>query len=446
MSSPLSHPLLAGLGLTVLHALWEFLVLALLAQLGLRVLRGRSASLQYVWAGACLLAMGAAFGLTAWLLLSLPGLGPAPVLGPSGGELGKALLPSGGLGASMALVGVLSPWLALGWIAGALLMGIRLGGAMVRVDRVLRRGATAAPALLEARVRVLARRMGLNPPVRLLLREGIGSPAAFGWIRPVILLPAAALAQIPPEALEAVIAHELAHLVRRDYLANLVQSFLESLLFFHPAVWWLSRRVRELREHACDDLAVRLTGDPLPLAEGLHAFERLRHRLQSVPHPALAAAKGPVMSRITRLLMPSATPVPSWRIPLALLIAGSLLGATALATRVHAEAPPKAASKTHGLINVILQREEGSQVKLTYQPPPPPYPAKAREAGLQGTVVAHLQVDPAGQVAVTRVEGPEGLQEVAKAYAPGFRFEASERGGGASLTLIFQLVPDKAGK
>lgn len=447
MMSTLSNPLLLGLGLTVLHALWEIAALALLAQAGLLLLCRRSARIQCAWAGACLLFMGLAFAVTALLHLCAPGplLGSAPLASEALPVL-TLRLPFGSPTPGFQLQKV-APWLALGWLLGSLIMGFRLGGAMLRVDRVLRRGALAAPAALQGRLNELGLRIGLRRPVQLLLREGLSTPVAFGWLKPVILLPAAALVQVPSVALEAVLAHELAHLVRRDYLTNLVQSFIESLLFFHPAAWWLSGRVRELREHACDDLAVRLTGDPLPLAEGLHAFERLRRTLKPVPNPALAAVKGPVMSRINRLLLPSIPPVPSWRIPLALLIAGSLLGAATLARTAHPEAAPaKSAAKTRGIVNVIINREAGSSLKLTHQPPAPPYPAQARHSGLQGTVVAHLKVSPAGQVEVARVEGPAGLQDVAKAYAPGFRFEASERGGAATLTLIFELVPDPSAR
>jgi len=446
MNDLITRPLMAGLGLTVLHALWQFTLVALLAAAGLALIRGHSARARHAFAYACLLGMGLAFLATASLILpgafqagvALPTVAPAPL--PVEAGLARqvpgmqALLP-------------FTPWLALGWMLGASLMSLRLGGAMLRVDRVLRRGAFAAPPDMQAQLDALAHRLKLRRRIQLLLREHSPSPLAFGWLRPVILLPLAALAQLPPEALEAVLAHELAHIARGDYLANLLQSLLESILFFHPAVWWLSRQVRELREHACDDLAVRLTGDPLPLAEGLQRLERLRRASNPVPQPALAAAKGPLMSRITRLLLPSAAPLPSWRLPLALLAVTSVLGAAGLSARPMvfrsassqaAESAPKAAEA--GLIDVIIQVKDGSGLKVAHQPAPPPYPAEARKAGLQGTVVTKLKVAPDGSAAVASVEGPEALQATARAYAPGWRFRASQAGGMATLTLDFRLV------
>ena len=92
-------------------------------------------------------------------------------------------------------------------------------------------------------------------------------PTVIGWLRPVVLMPASALSGMGPQQLEAILAHELAHIRRHDYLVNLLQTVVETLLFYHPAVWWLSGRIRVERENCCDDLAVSLCGDPYAYAE-----------------------------------------------------------------------------------------------------------------------------------------------------------------------------------
>src|SRR2546428_154855 len=149
-------------------------------------------------------------------------------------------------------------------------------------------------------------------PVRLLRWTLVPVPAVLGWVRPVILLPASALTGLTPLQLEALLAHELAHVRRYDYLVNLIQSVIETLLFYHPAVWWISARVRDEREHCCDDLAVAGGGDAHFYATALLGMERLR---VTPPAFALAAAGrgGALMGRIRRLVAPVQAEIfPRW--------------------------------------------------------------------------------------------------------------------------------------
>src|SRR5438045_8014050 len=123
---------------------------------------------------------------------------------------------------------------------------------------------------------MLARRLRVSRPIRVLQSAAVQVPAVIGWLRPVILLPASALTGLTPLQLDALLAHELAHVRRYDYLVNLIQSVIETLLFYHPAVWWVSQQVREEREHCCDGLAVAVCGDPHFYASALLSMERLR--------------------------------------------------------------------------------------------------------------------------------------------------------------------------
>jgi hypothetical protein len=124
-----------------------------------------------------------------------------------------------------------------------------------------------------------------------------------GWVRPLLLMPAGLLSGLDPTAVEALLAHELAHIRRHDYLVNFTQCVVEILLFYHPAVWWISRRVRTERELCCDDVAVAWCADPQLYAETLNRLHELRSRSLT---PALAATGGDFMFRIKRLLIPSA--------------------------------------------------------------------------------------------------------------------------------------------
>ena len=115
----------------------------------------------------------------------------------------------------------------------------------------------------------LSRRLHITRAITLFESTLVDVPTVIGFVKPVILLPASVLGGLTPQQLEAILAHELAHIRRHDYIVNLLQSLLETLLFYHPAVWWLSRRIRIEREHCCDDLAVSLCGDPLVYARAL---------------------------------------------------------------------------------------------------------------------------------------------------------------------------------
>jgi hypothetical protein len=142
-------------------------------------------------------------------------------------------------------------------------------------------------------------RLGVSRPVRLLKSALVEVPTVIGWLRPVILVPAAALSGLTPRQLEAVLAHELAHVHRHDYLVNAFQCLVETLMFYHPVAWWISRCIREERENCCDDLVIEVCGDRLLYARALAAMEGLRGEL---PDLAFAASGGSLLNRIRRLL------------------------------------------------------------------------------------------------------------------------------------------------
>src|SRR5207244_12070360 len=128
----------------------------------------------------------------------------------------------------------------------------------------------------QAVCRQLAARLRLTAAFLVVETDLVDVPTVLGWLRPVILLPMAALANLTPKQIEAILAHELAHIRRHDYAVNMLQAVAETLLFYHPAVWWISSRVRAEREHCCDELAVSVTGDRLSYASALANLEALR--------------------------------------------------------------------------------------------------------------------------------------------------------------------------
>ena len=126
-----------------------------------------------------------------------------------------------------------------------------------------------APSEWQQALDRLKTRIRVSRPVRLLVSSLVQAPAVVGWLRPVVLVPVGALAGLPAEQIEALLVHELAHIRRHDYLVNVLQSVVEALLFYHPAVWWVSGHIRTEREQCCDDVAVSVSGDVLTYARAL---------------------------------------------------------------------------------------------------------------------------------------------------------------------------------
>ena len=112
------------------------------------------------------------------------------------------------------------------------------------------------PVFWQERLDRLARALRLSRPVALLESCLAEVPVVIGYVRPVILMPVGLLAGLPAGQVESILLHELAHIRRHDYLVNLLQTSVEGLLFYHPAVWWISGVIRAERENCCDDLVV----------------------------------------------------------------------------------------------------------------------------------------------------------------------------------------------
>jgi|GEM_PF-1660196 len=241
-------------------------------------------------------------------------------------------------------VDTLQPFVLAVWLVGValLMLFLALG---VRASRNLRRDAWAAPGPIQERSDRLSRELGLRGGPPVLVHPHLGEPCLCGLVRPAILLPGSWLAGAEDDRLEAVLAHELAHAWRLDLPVNLVQRLIEVVLFFHPAVLWLSRSLRRQRELCADALAVSLTGNPLALAEALESFARsrpARHR-STLLGESLGGDGLSLLSRIQEILGMTPTRPPARLWPLVALPA-AILGALFSASVGLAQEPPKLAS------------------------------------------------------------------------------------------------------
>ncbi|MEZ6089208.1 MAG: M56 family metallopeptidase [Pirellulaceae bacterium] len=196
----------------------------------------------------------------------------------------------------------IEPWLTIivcFWGAGVLFFAARLAVGWGRVRGLLRESAKVDDEVLLSLLRGAASKLGIVRKLQLLVNTRIESPVVVGVLRSTIVIPTSFASGVSPELIEAIFAHELAHVRRFDYLINLVQSMIESLFFYHPMVWWLSRRIREERENCCDDLAAMAIQSRVAIGRALLAVEELRG--QSLK-PALGASGGSLLARVRRLL------------------------------------------------------------------------------------------------------------------------------------------------
>jgi hypothetical protein len=285
------------------------------------------------------------------------------------------------------------------WLLGVALMVMRQFGGWRALRRIERAPSVPLPAQWLQRFEVLRRAMGVSRTVSVRMADHIASPFTAHVLRPLVWLPLSLLTQLPRDQVEALLAHELAHIRRLDGCWNTIQCAIESVLFHHPAMWWLSRRIREEREHACDDLAVAACGDPVVLAEALAGLHR-RGATPAAPALALAATGGALMRRVAHLL--SAAPSrPNWRWPGVLLLL--LCSGTLLAMQV---APPAS-------ILTNLLSDASSQGVLT--------PGNFREFTVSylGAPQRHyrIEMDASGQVREVFSEGGRAMPVDARVRA-----------------------------
>ncbi len=215
---------------------------------------------------------------------------------------------------------ILFSWLVGIWALGVCILSLRLCASWIWIQRMKGLNTLPIPEEWSRVLTALARQMEISRPVRILQSALVEVPTLIGWLRPTILLPLGFLTGMTPRQVEAILAHEFAHILRRDYLVNLLQTLVETVLFYHPAVWWVSRFIRSERENCCDDIAALECGEPVEYARALTALEGFRatHR-----HLVVAANHGSLLQRIRRLagLRDSHADRPTlWAIPILLLL------------------------------------------------------------------------------------------------------------------------------
>ena len=367
-----------ALGWSLLHFLWEGATIAIVLMAALAALRRANARIRYAVNCAALLLMLVAFLVTLGELRSVP----APsrlVSAPAAATHAVPDYRSRG-GTPSAPLKDYMPALVWAWFGGVFALTIRSIGGWAVAQRFARRHTWAADPGWEERFRVLVRRLSITRPVKLAVSALAQVPAVVGCMKPIVLVPAGIFAHLTTEQIEALLAHELAHISRHDYLVNLLQTGAETLFFYHPAVWWVSRNIRDERENCCDDLAVEVCGDTVAYVRALTDLERMRDAPSQI---AMAANGASLVGRVQRLLRANES---AGRAPAGWIAAVGMaicLVAAGIAGNGMAQHPPTVGPQAN-----VAERAPGPA------PAPTPIPAAPHRTATRARVLAEAATPP----------------------------------------------------
>lgn len=304
LNTNIDASLLSALGWSLLHFLWQGAILAIALSGFLKVARTYSSQSRYV-ASCTVFALMVLCPIGTFIYLAgnvstpshISALGPQPPtdLNLLWKDTSPSLFENFITDTNREM-----PWILVLWCTGVLVFLSHLIVGSIAAERLKAALRRPAPDWLQNIANRLHKQLNISQSFQLFTSNAVTSPSVIGWIRPVILIPMASVAGLSPEHMEAMLAHELAHIRRHDYLINTMQAVVESLLFYHPAVWWVSKQIRREREHCCDDVAVIASGSPLVYAKALSLLAEQRSSIQ--PQLTLGANGGQLAMRIKRLL------------------------------------------------------------------------------------------------------------------------------------------------
>ena len=412
-------PLALAISRALIHFVWQGAIAGLFFWIVLHLLRQRSANVRYVVGCAAMIVLALLPLITAAVLYSRPsnsrpGVATANIEQSEPQAL-PAVISQRGLWFS-----ALQSWALPIWSVGVIAFSIRLILGY-RHAFILRRRGRPADDSVGAVVMRLAQLMSVRRPMRVLISSMADSPSVVGWLRPVILLPTATLMGLTPLQLEAILAHEIAHVRRYDYLVNMLQMVVETLLFYHPAVWWTSKRIRLERELCCDDLAVRFSGNALRYARALTRLEKMR---LTTPQVAMASTGGPLLYRIQRIVGVSAKEYGPSRLPVVVAIGLAVLCLSLNVNWVKGQDAP----------GVKVDLGSSSVIHRS----PVRYPEEAQKKGATGIVQLEVKLDATGNVADAHVlSGPEELRKPSLESVLNWHFTREAANGTRLISISF---------
>ncbi len=366
--------LINGFGWTIIHSLWQGAAVAFGFALLMVFMRRFSSRARYAVGVAALTLM---FTLSAVTFVNvyqkgeagkIPGQETAREMAAAGPHLKgtPSLLPNQSREASNFGLSYFAryfkqhlPLVVTLWLMGILALALRLTGGYLLNLRLKTHRATPLTNHWQDRLKTLCKKARINTQVQWLESALVKVPMTIGHFKPVILFPLGLATGLPREQVEALVAHELAHIFRKDYIVNIFQNILEIIFFYHPAVWWISSHIRSERENCCDDMAVALSGDSMNFARALTRIQGFGQRFAE-PALAVTGKKHGLMTRVKRLFdTPKNRPQRKDK-----FIGASLLALFALFLVVGANAASVPAAQTH-------PPEKPSPVNLSPEKPLP---------------------------------------------------------------------------
>jgi bla regulator protein BlaR1 len=360
----LHHPILQALGIAVLHSCWQGILVYFGVKMTLSFVPLHKSSARYGIAYAALSILFFSFlfsFFTEWQTIS------SAVRASSVTELTSTFQPNGPTSVLIAWNHIFSfkyihlfqnymPVIAVFYAAGVLLLCAKMLWNIVQVQ-YLRKQVMLPDSLVQQRFLQLKDQAGVSGNVLLRFSEKINVPVMFGYLKPVILLPFSLMSRLDSQQLEAILLHELAHIKRNDYFWNLLQMVMETLMFFNPAAWFLSRIIRLEREHRCDDYVLKLTKTPLPYAHALLLLEENRTSVAGTVMAATGSNKTSLLNRIKRMTAMNQENRNSQRtlatVSVLVLIAAMVCFATAFGQERKSESKPKKITKSYSKVVVV---------------------------------------------------------------------------------------------
>ncbi len=300
-----SSELMHALSWTLLHSVWQAFIIAILLLSIIRFGKNLSAHAKYIWAIGSLITLFVTSAITFYIYLELPIIGKAFVTSEPADwsnsinlvlhqEISTATIISDFVSQNSRLI-------SLSWLIGLLFFILRTLFGIFQIQR-LKQGMSSLPKFWNDKLERLKNKAGYTNAILLGESQKISSPLTFGFLKPALLFPIGMINQLSIEQVEAIMAHELAHIIRRDYLVNLIQTFIESIYYFNPSVWVISTIIRNQREHCCDDLAIELTGSSIHYVKALVAIEESKSSPNSILAMSLAKNKKTLLNRVKRIL------------------------------------------------------------------------------------------------------------------------------------------------
>lgn len=342
INSILSEKIINALGWTIIHSLWQGALVALGFVSVMLFMRRSNARTRYM---AGVIALMLILTMSVITFASFNQLGTSGIQSP-GGKTPEITLTAAGEIQDSSILAIFFrnyfnrhlPLVVTLWGLGVLALVLHLAGGYLYNQRLKVHRIQSLPETWNNRLEDFCRQSGINTSIKLVESALVKVPMTIGHFKPVILFPLGMVTGLPQDQVEALLAHELAHILRRDYLVNLLQHLVDILFFYHPGVRWISTRVRAEREHCCDDIAVSLSGDSLKVAR---ALTNIQDYTMGTPFPALAAAGKRtgaygLLARVKRLLRP-AVAVPGWSTG-AICVSVLVVGLLTLAVSTNAAA------------------------------------------------------------------------------------------------------------